>query len=141
MKVLIVNKNISINASAEKVWEAITNPELTKKYMYNSEVISEWKEGSTIIWRDAGSRKVHVKGIIKEIRPGKLLQTIDLSLDSGLPDVESNYSRVTYELKNDNGKTLLIVTEDNLNGDEERFNDSKNFWDVVLKGLKELVEK
>ncbi len=103
MEKLIFRNSNNINSPAKNVWDAITNPVITKQYMYNSEVISDWKTGSTIIWRDADSAKVYVKGIIKEIQPQKLLRTIDLSIDSGLQNIESNYSRVTNELKNENG--------------------------------------
>ena len=137
---LVVNKEILIEADTSKVWDAITNPELTKQYIYHSEVISDWKKGSSIIWRDADTKKVHVKGIILEIETGQLLKTKDLSIDSGLPDVESNYSYVTYELDEENSRTNLKVTEDNFNGDEKRYKDSDNFWNVVLKGLKDLLE-
>ncbi len=140
-KELVVNKKILIEADTSKVWDGITNPTLTKQYMYNSEVISDWKNGSQIIWRDAGNKRIHVKGIILEIEPGRLLRTKDLSIDSGLPDAESNYSYVAYELAEENGKTKLIIKEDNFNGDEKRYKDSENFWNEVLKKMKELLEK
>lgn len=140
-KDLVVKKEVTIDAGSAKVWNAITNPKLTKKYMYNSEVISDWNSGSSIIWKDAATGKTHVKGIILDIEPGRYLRTKDLSVDIGLPDVEPNYSRVTYELKKEDRKTLLSVTEDKFNGDERRFNDSENFWRVVLKELKGLLEE
>ncbi len=140
-KELVVKKSIKINADTSSVWEAITNPELTKKYMYNSEVISDWKKGNSILWRDAVNKKIHVKGIIVDIEPGRFLQTSDLSIDLGLPDIESNYSRVVYELKKENGKTVLSVTEDKFNGDEKRYKDGENFWNVILIKMKELLEE
>ncbi len=139
-KKLIVKKSIVINAESSRVWDAITNSELTKKYMYNNEVVSAWEKGALIQWQDAGNKTVHVKGIIQEIDPGKYLQTLDLSIDSGLPDIEANYSRVSYELKKEDGKTLLSVTEDKFNGDEKRYKDAENFWTIILKKMKELLE-
>jgi uncharacterized protein YndB with AHSA1/START domain len=139
-KELIVRKSILINVPASKVWDAITNPALTKQYMYNSEVISDWKAGSSIIWKDAESGKVHVKGIIEKIKIGSYLRTKDLSVDAGLTDAEENYSRVVYELKNENGNTLLSVKENNFNGDEKRYKDAEKFWDTVLNNLKKLLE-
>lgn len=138
---LIVQKIISINAGIAKVWEAITNPELTRQYMFNSEVISGWNKGSSVLWRDADNKKVHVKGIITDIKPGEYLETSDLSIDSGLEDKESNYSRVRYELKKDNDKTLLYLTEDKFNSDYKRYIDADNFWTAVIKRMKELLEK
>lgn len=131
---------IILDADTSAVWEAITDPKWTRKYMYNSEVISDWKKGSSIIWRDADSKKVHVKGIILEIEPNKFLKTADLSIDAGLPDIDSNYSRVTYELTDENGKTKLLITEDHFNGDQKRYEDANHFWEIVLTGLKELFE-
>ena len=130
-----------LNPRFSKVWNAITNPELTKKYMYNSEVISDWKTGCDILWRDADNKKVHVKGFIVNIVPGSYLQTKDLSLDAGLPDSEENYSRVAYELKSGDPETVLSVTEDNFNGDERRYGDADKFWDTVLKNMKKLLEE
>jgi len=141
MKELVVYKSIFIKADNLRVWEAITNPDLTKLYMYNSEVISGWKEGNSIIWRDADNKKVHVKGIIFKIEPGRYLATKDLSIDSDVEDIESNYSRVVYKLINKNGGTNLTVTEDNFNNDVKRYNDSNKFWNAVLMGLKELLEE
>ena len=48
---LIVKKSIKINSSASKVWQVLTNPELTKQYMFGCEIISDWKVGSPVIWR------------------------------------------------------------------------------------------
>ncbi len=138
---LIVKKSVLINSDVSKVWDAITDPAQTKKYMYNSEVISDWVEGGTVIWRDADTKKVHVKGIILKIEPALYLETKDLSIDAGLDDVESNYSRVLYKLTERKGKTLLEITEDSFNGDERRYNDAEKFWGTVLKSMKELLEE
>jgi uncharacterized protein YndB with AHSA1/START domain len=141
MQELIFKKTIKINADPAKVWEALTNPALTRKYMYNTEVISDWEKGAQILWRDASSGKVHVKGIILDIMPEQYLRTTDLSIDSGLADIEPNYSRVTYELKAEGSQTKITITEDKFNGDKERYHDSVNFWNIVLKKLKTLMEK
>ncbi len=45
-KKLVANASIVINASAARVWDALTNPEAIKVYMFGSTVISDWREGS-----------------------------------------------------------------------------------------------
>jgi len=45
----IAKAETTINASADKVWNALTDPALIKKYMFGTTVISDWKEGSKII--------------------------------------------------------------------------------------------
>ncbi len=38
---LIVEKSVKLNADISKVWEALTHPEITKKYFFNCEVLSD----------------------------------------------------------------------------------------------------
>ena len=73
---LIVRKTIKLNASVSEVWEALTNPEMTKKYMFGSEVVSDWKVGSPLEWKgmSEGKEVVYVKGNIVEIVQGRLLR-------------------------------------------------------------------
>ena len=40
----------NINAPVEKVWKAITTPELIAKYLYGTKVNSDWKEGGSITY-------------------------------------------------------------------------------------------
>ena len=141
-KELVVKKTITINADISKVWDALTNPELSKKYMFNCDVISDWKVGSPIVFKEFkdGKEIVRVKGNILKIEPGKLLRYTVFGPDSGLEDVPSNYTRVTDELSSKNGQTELSVTQDNFNGDEKRYNSSNKGWDYALDGLKKLLE-
>lgn len=48
---LIITNSITINAPAEKVWDALVNPEQTKKYMFGCEAVSDWKPGSELLWK------------------------------------------------------------------------------------------
>jgi uncharacterized protein YndB with AHSA1/START domain len=50
-KELIITNSIDIHASASKVWDALTNPEQTKKYMFGCETVSDWEVGSPLLWR------------------------------------------------------------------------------------------
>ncbi len=138
---LFVKKEIKINADVSVVWDALTNSFWTKQYMYGAEVISDFKVGGNIIWRNASDGKIYVKGKVREIKPKHLLRTSDFNPDSGLEDIESNYTEVTFELFREKKQTLLVVKEDNFIGDEIRYNDSLNFWNSVLEKLKDLLEK
>ena len=50
-QLLIVKNTITINAPASKVWDALTNPEQTKKYMFGCETVSDWRKGSPLLWK------------------------------------------------------------------------------------------
>jgi len=61
-----------IRTSADKLWDAITNPELTMQYFHNTEVKSDFRKGSTIDYMLAGEdgeKKSAVTGKIVEVEP------------------------------------------------------------------------
>jgi uncharacterized protein YndB with AHSA1/START domain len=143
MKEFIVRKKVAIKAEPPEVWDALTNPEKTKKYFFNCEVSSKWKVGSSITFKGKIFliKKIELKGKITRIEPGKLLQyTLKNEGDDKKP---SSFSTVTDELIFKNGKTTLSITDDVGEGEgaEERYEKSKKGWNKVLKGLKALIEE
>ena len=129
-----------INASTEKVWKALTTPEILKQYFFGSDIITDWKVGSSIIYRGQWQGKPYEdKGKILKYEPEKLLVTTHWSPLSGVPDSPENYHTVSYELSGREGKTHLTLTQDNNASEEERDHSEKN-WTLVLDGLKKLLE-
>ena len=135
----VVYKEILIDATPEIVWEALTNPELTKKYFYHCKVLSDWKAGSPIVFKGklVWLFPIELKGTIRKIAPGKLLQ-YELQNHGS-----QGRSLVTDELIDENGKTRLKITDDvgTEKGAEKRYGRSMKGWDKILSGLKETVEK
>ena len=146
MNELKIKKKIVIDAEVSKVWEALTKPEWTKQYMSGSEVISDWKVGSPILWKGIlkGEGRILVKGSIEKIEVGKLLQFTTFDPNAKYTDVPSNYIEATYELTPKLGKTVLSVTQ----GDYSRVEDGKKRFasadgglNQALNTLKNLIEK
>jgi uncharacterized protein YndB with AHSA1/START domain len=132
---------IVIKAPVSKVWDALTQPEIIKKYLFGTTVETDWKEGSPIFWKGEWEGKTYEdKGTILKVIPQKFLQTTYWSGMSGLPDLPENYKKVTYELTTENGNTKLTVIQDN-NANEEVKNHSEQNWKMVFETLKELLEK
>ena len=48
---LTARSSITIAAPAEKVWTALITPAAIKQYMFGTTVVSDWKEGSPIIFK------------------------------------------------------------------------------------------
>ncbi|MEP7265290.1 MAG: SRPBCC domain-containing protein [Bacteroidota bacterium] len=144
MKEFIVRKQIAINAAPAEVWDALTNPEKTKKYFFNCEVFSSWKVGEEIIFKGRIFliKKIELAGKILKIEPGRVLK---YTLNNGQEDNDNgtSFSIVTDEISYTNGQTFLSITDDvgNADGAAERYKKSIKGWDKVLKGLKKLVEK
>ena len=143
-----IKNAISINAPIEKVWDALVNPEQTKKYMFGCEAISEWKIGSPLIWKGSyeGKEMVFVKGSILDIQPNKLLKYTIIDPNSAIPDVPENYLNVTYQLLDNNGKTNLTVVQDGFESaaeGEKRYKEVYNNgegWNPILIQIKQLAE-
>src|SRR4051812_21919193 len=57
---------VFIRAPQAKVWEAITKPEFTRRYLYGSEPNTTWKPGSRLLWTDHASGKDQVDGEVIE---------------------------------------------------------------------------
>jgi len=137
---LIAEASVSINAGKSKVWKAIITPQLIKKYLMGTNVTSDWKEGSAISYQgEYNGKTYHDKGVIKQIEPEKLFQSTYWSSMGGKEDKPENYNLVTYELSEDNGKTNVTLTQDNVQSDKEKEHVTQN-WNMVLKKLKEVVE-
>jgi uncharacterized protein YndB with AHSA1/START domain len=138
---LIVKVEIAINAPINKVFEALTEPKLIKQYLFGTEIVTDWKVGSPIVWKGIWQGKVYEdKGEILRIIPNKLLQTTYWSSMSGLPDEVENFKKVRYELMEEDKNTKLILTQDNNPTKEDKKHMEQN-WKMVLEGLKTLLEK
>jgi len=47
----ISKASTTVNAPASKVWDALTNPAIIKQYMLGTQVTSDWKVGSSIVYK------------------------------------------------------------------------------------------
>lgn len=148
MEKLIVQNNILINADISKVWDALINPEQTKKYMFGCETVSDFKVGSPLLWRAnyEGKEMIFVKGIILDIKPNRLLKYTVIDPNAAMADIPENYLNVTYQLEEQNGQTNLTVTQDGFEDaadGEKRYKDVQNNgegWNPILEAIKKLVE-
>ena len=130
-----------INADAAKVWNALTNPEMIKKYMFGATVISDWKEGSKIIWKGEWEGKIYEdKGKILQLEDQKTLQYSHYSPLSGLHDNPENYHIVTIDIAKKDNETMITLTQDN-NADEKTKDHSEKNWKMMLALLKKLLEE
>lgn len=136
----IAKAKTTIHASVSKVWQALVNPEIIKQYLFNTEVISDWKVGSPVIYKGEWEGKAFEdKGEILEIEPGKVLKSTHWSPLSGAPDSPENYHTVTYTLSAHDDSTEVTITQDNNATEQEKAHSEKN-WEIVLAGMKKLLE-
>lgn len=138
---LVAQASTTVAAPVAAVWEALTEPALNKQFMFGADVISDWKEGSAIVWRgEMQGRHYEDKGTILKVVPQHTLQYSHYSPLSGLPDEPQNYHTITVEIFGQGTLTHVTLSQDGNASAEERDHSAKN-WAMMLQGLKELVEK
>jgi uncharacterized protein YndB with AHSA1/START domain len=139
-KNLVAKAAIGINASKEKVWDALVDPAAIKKYYFGTTVISEWHPGSSIIWKGVWKGKAYEdKGVILQFKPGQIIQYSHFSPLAGVPDLPENYHIVTFELAASGNQTLVSLSQDN-NATEEEKSHSEQNWGMMLAALKRYLE-
>ena len=140
-EVLSVKADITIRGTVSQVWEALTNPEQIKQYMFVAEVVSDWSVGSPIVWKGEWKGKsFEDKGRILEIQQGKRLRYSHFSPLSGAPDRPESYHTVTIHLEREDGAVHVDISQDG-NGSEEARRESRRNWNTMLEGLKRTVEQ
>jgi len=137
---LVATAQTVIDAPVEKVWAALVTPEQIKHYMFGTNVVSDWKPGSRIIWKGEWQGKSYEdKGVILRLEPGRLLEYSHYSPLSGVPDVPENYHNVTVSLAAEDSHTAVTLSQDNNADEAERAESAKN-WAMMLSGLKQFIE-
>lgn len=137
---LIAKAQIDIDAPANRVWDALVNPEMIRQYMFGTNAVSEWNEGAPIVWKGEWEGKPYEdKGVILQLKPLHLLQYSHFSPLSGQPDVPENYHTVTVELAPAGAGTSVTLSQDNNASEEEREHSEQN-WGMMLTSLKRFLE-
>lgn len=137
---LIAEASVEVDAPVDEVWDALVNPGKIKKYMFGTDVVSDWKEGSKITWKGQWEGKAYEdKGEILEIEPGERLQYSHFSPLTGEPDKPENYHTVTIELSENDGRVTVTLTQDNNKTEKGKEHSEKN-WSMMLTELKKFLE-
>jgi uncharacterized protein YndB with AHSA1/START domain len=129
---------IYIKTTPDRLWEAITDPELRQQYSFGVQVRSDWTPGS------------HYEGVHAQAPDGPLVEGENLEVDRPRRLVQSftalwsddvkseGTSRVTWEIEPIEDSCRLVVTHDEL---REGANDELyGGWPMILSGLKTLLE-
>jgi hypothetical protein len=85
-----INKSVTINAPAHKVWDALTKPDLIVQWMAEPEmelqIITDWRIGHPLVMKGFHHVNFVNTGIVLKFDTNKTLQYTYLSSLSRLPD-------------------------------------------------------
>jgi uncharacterized protein YndB with AHSA1/START domain/DNA-binding transcriptional ArsR family regulator len=126
---------IYIKTTPERLWQAITDTEMRRKYTFGAVVSSDWTPGSR--YQGVGHGTPIFEGENLEVDPPRRMVQSFRALWG--EDVKSEgTSRVTWEIEPIGDSCRLIVTHDQLR--EDANNQLYGGWPMVLSGLKTLLE-
>jgi uncharacterized protein YndB with AHSA1/START domain len=126
-----------IRTTPEKVWEALTKPDVTEQY-WRYRNVSDWQPGSKWEHQRPGSHEAVITGKVLQSEPPRLLVKSWVFVED-VAD-ESQYSRVTYEITPMDGMVCLTVTHSDLESGSEMLQDITHGWPIVLSNLKTFLE-
>lgn len=139
---LIVSQSITVNANIDKVWKALTTPEIIKEYLYGTETVTDWKPRSEIIFQgEYEGHKYRDKGVILTNILNQEISYSYWSGFSGLEEKPENYSTVIYTLRFVDDKTTEFTWTQKGFANEDGYNHSKNGMADFLEGIKKVMEK
>ena len=132
---------VFIKATPERIWEAITSPEMVAKYFLGTRMeepltvvgsrVKSWSPDRETLWTD--------NLVLESDPPRRLVHTWCGLYDPDLASEEE--SRVTWEIEpQGEGYALLTVIHDNLEGAPKTAASVSGGWMLIISGLKTLVE-
>ena len=107
---LFVSHSVTVNPSSESLWEALTDPEKIKVYLFGTEIIIDWNVDSPISFQGNYERQTYQQnGNILEVEKNKTLKYNYWSSFSGLKDKPESYAVVSYKLEKKNNGQIVFT--------------------------------
>jgi uncharacterized protein YndB with AHSA1/START domain len=127
-----------IRTTPQKLWQALIEPEFTRRYWVETWQESEWKPGAS--WRlMIPDGRIGDSGEILEIEPERRL--VLTWRNEFKPEMrEEGYSRMTMELEQQGEAVKLTVIHEMDKPDSKLIDAVSNGWPMLLASLKTLLE-
>jgi len=132
---------VYIRTTPERLWQALTDGNITAKYFFGTRISSDWKQGSPYLFTGMGPDGQEMKmvdGEILEIEPlKKLVMTFNHHWDAevGYPE-----TRVSWEITDLGNTCKLSVVHDRLKAGHPVTEEFFGGWSRILSGLKTYLE-
>jgi len=128
-----------ICATPERVWQALTDGDLTAKYSFGSRVRSSWRPGDEIAFVGPDGTTCMSEGTITEAIPGRrlvyrarLLYDPELAKDAPV--------RLTWEITPFSDISKVVMTHDEFTGETATYCAVTSAVPLMLSSLKSLLE-
>jgi len=130
---------VFIRATPERIWEAITNPEFTRKYFYGTRAEYDLRPGGAYKSVGDESGNVIVEGEVLEVdEPRSLVQSWRFLYDPEL--AEEGFTKVSWEIEATEGDVSKLTVTHELEEAPKTAAHVAGGWSYILSGLKTLLE-
>lgn len=122
-----------ISATRERVWQALTDPEFTRRFWNGRMLDTDWRVGSAITFRHDYDDSIESSGTVLAVDQPRRLSYATV-------DHDGRESVVTFELLATGDVVMLTVTHTGLDTAGSMFRLVSGGWSFVLSNLKTLLE-
>lgn len=130
--------DVQVDAAPERVWQALTDPEMTQRYYFGTRVESDWSQGSSVRYRNAQGG-VDLEGEVLEFDPPRRLSTT--FRPTWAPDVEGTPpSTVVWSVEPSGSGSRLTLTHQGFDWSSPGADMIHGAWQQTVAGLKQAVE-
>jgi uncharacterized protein YndB with AHSA1/START domain len=140
-----------IRTTPEELWQALTDPELTRRY-WGVAFETEWTPGASMVWDEGGRRTEDPEQVVLAAEPGRLLSytwhtftpawaeavRLEQEVYAGL--TRERRSRVTFVIEPSGDMVKLTVTHGDLEPDGTIKGLIGEGWPALISSLKSLLE-
>jgi uncharacterized protein YndB with AHSA1/START domain len=127
-----------IATTREKLWEALTNPEFTKRYWFGVRQESDWAVGSSWQLRAPDGRLVDTGEVLEIEPPSKIVVSWRNELHADMRAI--GFTRATFLLEPLDDTIRLTITHDVPAGGDSFFEGISGGWPYILSSLKSMLE-
>jgi uncharacterized protein YndB with AHSA1/START domain len=126
-----------IHATADKVWQALTDGDFTERYWGGLRITSDWNVGSEVRHLTPDGAAGWAGEVLEADFPNRLSYTFHMQISEATR--REAPSRVTFELQPLEVVTKLTLTHDHA-APGETFSNTSNGWPALMSSMKSLLE-
>ncbi|MEH2563375.1 SRPBCC family protein [Bradyrhizobium sp. AZCC 2289] len=126
-----------IETTPEKLWDALTSSEFSKRYWFGTELRSDWKVGSPVALVMDGA-VTDMGAILEAERPRRLSYTFKHQLDKAMRNEPA--SKVVFNIEPHGQFVKLTLTHEGFVAGSRILDGISRGWPAILSSLKSLLE-
>ena len=126
-----------IKAAPERIWDALTQSELTLQYYFGATVESDWSVGSPYAYSIDGAEAI-IGTVLEADRPSRLSLTFDAQWDEDVS--EDPPSQVTCEIESVGDELTKVSVVHTFDGETATYGAVGGGMPLILSGLKTVLE-